>query len=206
MRYLTILAMLLFLVPGGAFAEDEGGDGGAQPPGPRPGGQPGRGGRGGGRMLKRIKAMDTDGDGKITREEYEGPERFFDRLDADGDGAISTEELDKMSSRRNRGGSGGAGQSGRGGGLTPQALDADKDNKVSKKELDAWFEKADQNGDGYVDGAEWTAATTGRRLRDPAPAVGADAPKVKAKSLKTKQDVDLSAVKRVTVLIFGSHT
>ncbi|MDJ0974094.1 MAG: EF-hand domain-containing protein [Planctomycetota bacterium] len=200
MRLLLIAALSLLLLPVGVLA-DEADEEGAAPPAPPPAGGGRRGGPRGG-MLERLKQMDANGDGTITREEFRGPARFFDRLDADGDGELTTEEVERAASRGGRSGRAG----GRSGGLTPGALDTDRDNKVSKAELDAWFEKADQNGDGFVDAAEWTAALSGRALRDPAPAVGASAPKVKAKRLGKDEHVDLGQVKRITVLIFGSHT
>jgi Ca2+-binding EF-hand superfamily protein len=42
---------------------------------------------------RRILAMDADGDGKVTREEFRGPVGAFDRLDSDRDGAITREDL-----------------------------------------------------------------------------------------------------------------
>lgn len=44
------------------------------------------------------------------------------------------------------------------------------------------------------------------RGRNPAPAPGDPAPKVSAKSKADGTLVDLSKVKRATVLVFGSHT
>lgn len=46
----------------------------------------------------------------------------------------------------------------------------------------------------------------GLRSRSPAPAPGDPAPKVSAKLKADGALVDLSKVKRVTVLVFGSHT
>lgn len=52
-----------------------------------------------------------------------------------------------------------------------------------------------------------TLSAFGQRNRvDNAPKVGDAIPKVSAVSLKDKKVVDLSAPKRPTVLIFGSHT
>lgn len=55
-------------------------------------------------MVKRLMAMDADGDGKIAKEEM--PERMqqnFQRIDANGDGAVDKEEAQKMAERMNRG-------------------------------------------------------------------------------------------------------
>ncbi len=210
MRLATVLFLLL-LFPGLPAIAEEGdeeekpkGEEGERPGGPggrRGGPGAGRGGMGrGGSMWDRVRRFDKDGDGKVTAEEFTGPQRFFDRMDTDGDGCITKDEAEAMRGGRGQGGGG------RAGGLSPTAIDTDKDGKVSQAEWTAWFEKADKNGDGEVDTHEWAAASTGRALRDPAPKVGDAAPKVEVESLKTRKLVDLSAPKRTTVLIFGSHT
>ena len=159
----------------------------------------------------RIQQFDANKDGKISREEFTGPERFFDRMDADKDGFVTKEEAQNM--RRGQGGRGGMG--GRGGGMDggrggqnmlTQRMDTDKDGKVSKAEWDACFKKPDENGDEFLQSEELRAAVSGRRLRDDAPKVGADVPKVKAVSAKDGRAVDLSKPRRTTVLVFGSWT
>ena len=207
MRIFTLVLCLCLLPAGLSFAEEE------EVPGPRPASPEGaeegerpqrRGGRGGGRA-ERLKRMDANGDGEISRDEWRGPPQFFDRMDQDGDGVISAKEIEGMSNRAGRGQRGQRpGQ--RGGGLQPDAMDKDKDGKISKQELADWFEKGDKNGDGFVDKDEWAAASSGRVLRDPAPKVGDAAPKVSAKSLVGMDTVDLAQMTRLTVLIFGSHT
>ena len=39
-------------------------------------------------MAPQLRAMDKDGDGKISRNEFTGPELMFDRIDADKDGFL----------------------------------------------------------------------------------------------------------------------
>lgn len=72
------------------------------PPAPRRGG-----GRGGFNPQDMLDRLDTNGDGKITRDEI--PERmtqFLERLDTNKDGAIDKAELDAMSANIRRGGEG----------------------------------------------------------------------------------------------------
>ena len=45
------------------------------------------------KAVERFKAMDKDGDGKVSREEFTGPKPRFDVLDRDGDGFLSQQEL-----------------------------------------------------------------------------------------------------------------
>ncbi|MHC4549058.1 MAG: EF-hand domain-containing protein [Planctomycetota bacterium] len=141
------------------------------------------------RMLRR----DRDRDGKISKEEFPGPERLFDRLDTNGDGFVTEPEANAM---RGRGGSM----------RLAQRFDADDDGQVTRKEWDAFFDRADDNGDGILDREEVMAALSGRRYRDTAPQVGDEAPAVKARRAQGDGEVDLSRVRRPTVLVFGSWT
>ena len=85
-----------------------------------PRGSGGQGGAQGGRssqMVERIMARDTDGDGKVSREEA-GESRFFDRMDADSDGFVTKAEIENMAQQfgGRRGGGGGRGGAGGGAG------------------------------------------------------------------------------------------
>ena len=82
------------------------------------------GGNQGGRtsqMVERIMARDTDGDGKVSKEEAgEQMGRFFGRMDADSDGFVTKAEIENMAQqfgggRRGAGGRGAGGGGGRGG-------------------------------------------------------------------------------------------
>ncbi|MFV2069652.1 MAG: EF-hand domain-containing protein [Pirellulales bacterium] len=103
-------------LPRPAFGpQGAGGRGGFGNHGP---GRPGAGGPGGGNFMDRILGLDSNGDGKITKEEM--PERMqvmFSRMDANGDGALDKAELQAMAGRfGGRGGAGGGAHGGRGGG------------------------------------------------------------------------------------------
>jgi Ca2+-binding EF-hand superfamily protein len=50
-------------------------------------------GPGGGDLAQRLRAMDRNGDGKISKDEFAGPPQFFDRFDANKDGSITVDEL-----------------------------------------------------------------------------------------------------------------
>jgi Ca2+-binding EF-hand superfamily protein len=41
----------------------------------------------------RLSQMDTNGDGSISRDEWQGPSAVFDRLDSNHDGSITQEEI-----------------------------------------------------------------------------------------------------------------
>ncbi len=99
--------------PRGPGPRGEGpGSGGPEGEGPGPGGPQGRGPSGGdpALLMERLKQADTDGDGKISKEE--APERLqanFDRIDENSDGFIGEDEIRKMAERAGgRGGRRGA--------------------------------------------------------------------------------------------------
>jgi len=111
------------------------------PPGDRMAGRPG-GMRGPGGGLAR---MDGNGDGKVTRAEYDaGARTRFDRMDTNADGTIDATEMAALP----------------GGGRGMRA-DTNGDGKLTRAESDAMskerFDRLDGNGDGVLDAAELQA-------------------------------------------------
>lgn len=90
----------------------------------------------------RFKAMDKDGDGKLSKDEFEGPKPLFPQIDADKDGFISQQEATRFVA---------AG----GGNLQQrlQAMDKNGDSKVSEEEFTGprpLFARLDTDKDGFV--------------------------------------------------------
>jgi len=54
------------------------------------------------RFLQRLRRDDKNGDGKVTREEFTGPPRLFQRLDENGDGVIERNEAESFARRQVR--------------------------------------------------------------------------------------------------------
>ncbi len=125
-------------------------DGAPPPAGDRMRGPGGRGGPGGG-MLR----LDTDGDGRVTRAEYniQSATRFAG-MDANRDGTVDATEMAAMP--------GGGRMAGRMGGRA----DADGSGTLTRAEFDAQagqrFARMDMNGDDVIDAAELKARPMGR--------------------------------------------
>jgi Ca2+-binding EF-hand superfamily protein len=117
------------------------------PPGGVPGGVPGGGGMRMQMQIPEFKDLDKNKDGKISKDEWQGPPQFFDRLDANKDGFIDEAEWGAMRNRMGGGGGRGSGES-----LT-KFLDANKDSKVSRDEFAKMltlFDALDTNHDGEL--------------------------------------------------------
>jgi Ca2+-binding EF-hand superfamily protein len=105
---------------------------------------------------KGILSLDTDGDGKVSSDEFRAPEdrrgpRLFERADADGDGVVSRDEMqsavDAAEQKKQR--------------MQSQMMerfdemDADGNGMVTDAEAKAYaFQRADADGDGFVTEAE----------------------------------------------------
>ncbi len=100
-----------------------------------------------------IEQMDADGDGKLSAEEFKGPEDLFTRIDADGDGYLTSDEME-------------AGRPGPpDGGNRFDQDDVDGDGMVSEAEFSGpadLFANMDADGDGYLTRDEAAPPKMGR--------------------------------------------
>lgn len=130
-------------------------------------GRAGRKGHHGKRGMDRAMAMDTDGDGLISRAEAARHPRLaekFDTLDANKDGRLDATERPSWHSRGGR-----KGGHGRQGMAHAVALDVDGDGRISRAEaakqpkFATRFDQADGNRDGYLVRSELQAWSERRR-------------------------------------------
>ena len=95
-----------------------------------------------------IERHDRDGDRKVSRGEFPGPDEHFTRIDQDGDGFINHDEA-RQNPRPDRQG-----------GRVPGKFyedDTDGDGVVSRTEFSGpadHFERLDRNGDGAIQQSE----------------------------------------------------
>lgn len=151
-----------------------------RPGGRRPGAGFQGGRRGGARFGQMLERHDKNEDGKVSREEWQGPEQFFGRMDQNGDGEITREEFEAQMRRR----AGGPGRFPRQGfppsgprgldapGLLLRLLDADRDRSVSKEELEKFFQKYDSDEDDSLSIEELREAVASQADDDAAPIEG----------------------------------
>ena len=142
-KILLATALMAIVVAGGLFA---------QPPGP-PAGTPGD------HWQMFLDNHDTDGNGEVTAEEFDG-RRPFDNLDLNGDGTVTQAEFDQQIANR------------RLTGLTARVLfhaDEDRNGEVTSSDFAAYLASLDENGDGELNRQELSAMRAGRpgRLRKP---------------------------------------
>jgi Ca2+-binding EF-hand superfamily protein len=149
-----------FNVPEAMAALEVAMEGGITPYGQEPGqARPfGRGGRGARGQIQVRQAggqamgvMDTDQDGQISGDEWQGEQDDFERFDTDSDGFLTMDEL--LASA--------FGGRGRGRGGSPQArfdgIDANQDGQISPDEFPGpspMFATIDTNGDGALSAEE----------------------------------------------------
>lgn len=143
----------------GAVAQD------GTPPAPGMGGQRMGGGRRGGGMMR----LDTDGDGRVTRAEFDAQSgAMFARMDTNRDGTVDKAEMAALP----------------GGGRMATRADRDGSGTLTRAEYDAQstqrFARMDMNSDGVIDAAELQSRPMGgrgqRRAAPPAPPVAPTPP------------------------------
>src|SRR5262245_57123581 len=115
-----------------------------------PQGQAGPRRRGGHNGEKRMKTMDVNNDGVISRDEWKGRPEAFNRIDKNGDGSLTREEFGNAARRQ--------------GGRLNQ-MDVNNDGKIF---CDEWkgnpkrFDRFDANGDGVISKEEIRGAHQNR--------------------------------------------
>lgn len=100
---------------------------------------------GGGALAARLKSMDKNGDGRISRDEFTGPAPRFDKIDADHDGFATLPEFRQFTAR--------AAVPGQAALARFEAIDKDKDGKLSREEFPGpkpLFDRLDADQDGSL--------------------------------------------------------
>jgi Ca2+-binding EF-hand superfamily protein len=111
----------------------------------------GAGGAGMGNRGERFRALDKNGDGKISKTEFDGPAAMFTRIDANKDGMLARGEVDRFAA------------TGGNGFPAPRfvAMDRDGDGRISRQEFrggPAVFDRLDTDKDGFLSLPEFRSA------------------------------------------------
>jgi len=135
--------------------------------GKKPGGDAGKPGEAGEFVAKMMERLDTNKDGKISRDEAQGPlAQAFDRIDANKDGFLDKKELEEAGARFRARQAAQGGKEGRAAAVPAgpdfDALDADADGRLDRAEVKGkpfadQFDKIDTNKDGKLDRKEFEA-------------------------------------------------
>lgn len=136
------LVAALVAFPLVVIAQDAGPDPGPGGGGPGPGA--GGGPRGGGFGQQFLREYDTNGDGKISKEEWADA---FAKMDLDGDGFVTQEELQKFAEQQRE--------------QYWKSLDKNADGAISRDEWpgrEQGFNRLDTNGDGSISKEEMAQA------------------------------------------------
>ena len=106
----------------------------------------------------KFKAMDTDGDGRVSRAEHAaGARAMFEAMDTNHDGVVTADEMTAYKNSK--------GEANRASEMSSsdkiKAVDEDGDGKLTAAEHEAkstdMFTKMDTDGDGYLSLSEMTA-------------------------------------------------
>jgi Ca2+-binding EF-hand superfamily protein len=99
--------------------------------------------------MARFKAMDKNGDGKVSRDEFPGRPAMFERVDGNKDGFLEASEVKALAAKAGAATMPPAAQPG----ARIMAMDKDGDGKVSREEFmgaPAMFDRLDVNNDGSL--------------------------------------------------------
>lgn len=136
----------------------------------------------GGSQFNPMVQFDTDGDNRLSQDEFPGPDTHFQRFDSNGDGYLEPDELPKGPppgrqgdpGRRSSGSNVPPGMQGNGNGGPAGSpidqFDTDGDNKLSKEEFpgpDDHFQQFDRNNNGYLEEDEMPSGPPPESNRQP---------------------------------------